>query len=248
MLFFAMFVFADVVGSLQAGIAGGSSKLTLTLEPPSGFVMAGDMVRFTCTAPGPQTALTFHLYKVGKQHVINTLEKVFEGVFQFKVMNYLDGGSYFCVYDTERFASVGYSNDVRVIVRAPAPVPTLAVTPSSGGAAIGDTVRFTCTAPGPDPPTHFVLYKDTKNPRLTQAAENSSVTFFELKRVTISDSGSYFCGYWSNQSVSLYSDHVQVTVTGLVWPTAVGFRLGVVFLLHLVVVSVWCWRLGDVDG
>ncbi|XP_069763790.1 WW domain-binding protein 11 isoform X1 [Narcine bancroftii] len=58
-------------------------------------------------------------------------------------------------------------------------------------------------------------YKDGTNLQFTQEVENCSFMAFEIKLVTVYDSGNHFCQYLTSESrLSKYGDYVQLTVTG----------------------------------
>ncbi|XP_078286786.1 uncharacterized protein LOC144611523 [Rhinoraja longicauda] len=125
-------------------------------------------------------------------------------------------------------------------VLADAPKPTLRAINSLHSSTLVDWVTFTCIAPGPEVPRRFMLYKDGMNLQFTEEVGNSSVMAFEIKLATVYNSGNYFCQYQtSNSTLSMHSDYVQLIVTELVWPLAVGLRLMVVFILHIVVLATW---------
>ncbi|XP_072129104.1 uncharacterized protein [Mobula birostris] len=118
--------------------------------------------------------------------------------------------------------------------------PLLHVIQSSSGSALGDSVIFTCVAPGPDPPTHFMLYKEGSDLRFINEVGNSSNVAFEIQIVTVYDSGVYSCRYQISKSVvSSHSRYVHLTVTEMLWPIAVSVRLMIVFILHIVVLITW---------
>lgn len=85
-----------------------------------------------------------------------------------------------------------------------------------------------------------MVYKDGMNLQFTEEVGNSFVMVFEIKLVTFDDSGHYFCQYQTtNSTLSKHSDYVELTVRELVWPLAVGLRLMIVFILHIVGLATW---------
>ncbi|XP_078388039.1 uncharacterized protein LOC144669462 [Cetorhinus maximus] len=125
-------------------------------------------------------------------------------------------------------------------------VLTLSVDPQSGSVTSGDSVKFTCNVTGPGPVAKLHLYKvGTGEQRVINISGKSFHGVFEFKAQT-SDAATYYCVYDTVQFASVaYSNYVKLTVKGLVWPIAMGIRLGFVFIFHLVVISVWCWKPGN---
>ncbi|GCC38297.1 hypothetical protein chiPu_0016811, partial [Chiloscyllium punctatum] len=119
MLLFSIFVIGHLFWTRMVATAG---DLKLSVEPQSGSVNTGDQVTFLCTIAGSEAGITFFLYKEGdkQRRMINSSEKAIEGKFQFRVQG-SDEGTYYCVYDTEQFTSVAYSNRVKITVRGKAP-------------------------------------------------------------------------------------------------------------------------------
>ncbi|XP_072444361.1 Fc receptor-like protein 3 [Chiloscyllium punctatum] len=115
MLLFSIFVIGHLFWTRMVATAG---DLKLSVEPQSGSVNTGDQVTFLCTIAGSEAGITFFLYKEGdkQRRMINSSEKAIEGKFQFRVQG-SDEGTYYCVYDTEQFTSVAYSNRVKITVR-----------------------------------------------------------------------------------------------------------------------------------
>ncbi|XP_042196840.1 Fc receptor-like protein 2 [Callorhinchus milii] len=192
--------------------------------------------------------MRFFLYKDGAAALQETtLGNVPEGVFQITGVNFQNSGDYFCVYDIESspggsaITSKG-SDNVKITVEAPRPV--LSVSPAS--VVKGGSVTLTCTAPSSVSPSQFTLYREDQPVR--QSPHTGLVKVFEIKAINASDEGSYRCRYQTAQSVeSLPSPRVPLTVRAVDWwPVAVGVKLSVLLLLHLVVAAVWiCKARGD---
>ncbi|XP_042196746.1 immunoglobulin superfamily member 1-like [Callorhinchus milii] len=202
-------------------------KPTLTVDPPSGAVTLGDNVTLTCAAPQHTPGMRFFLYKDGAAALQETtLGNVPEGVFQITGVNFQNSGS----------------DNVKITVEAPRPV--LSVSPAS--VVKGGSVTLTCTAPSSVSPSQFTLYREDQPVR--QSPHTGLVKVFEIKAINASDEGSYRCRYQTAQSVeSLPSPRVPLTVRAVDWwPVAVGVKLSVLLLLHLVVAAVWiCKARGD---
>ncbi|XP_072348060.1 protogenin B-like [Scyliorhinus torazame] len=120
---------------------------------------------------------------------------------------------------------------------------TLSVEPQSGSVRSGDGVKFTCKLNGPGPVATMFLYRERAVwKRIITISGKGLQGVFEFQ-VQRSDEGTYYCVYDSDRFASVaYSNRVTLTVKGSIWPIAMGCRLGVVFILHLVVISVWCWK------
>ncbi|XP_072889353.1 immunoglobulin superfamily member 1-like isoform X2 [Hemitrygon akajei] len=135
---------------------------------------------------------------------------------------------------------IAHASGFREAAKKEAPKPSLHVIQSSPRSALGDSVIFTCIAPGPDPPTHFMRYKEGSDLRFRKEVGNSSDVAFEIQIVTIYDSGVYSCRYQISKSVlSTHSDYVHLTATEMLWSVAVGIQLMIVFILHMVVLITW---------
>uniref|UniRef100_A0A4W3GP59 Ig-like domain-containing protein n=1 Tax=Callorhinchus milii TaxID=7868 RepID=A0A4W3GP59_CALMI len=206
----ATFRFAGEIGiqcegnqTLQHCCVGRAPKPTLIVDPPSGDVILGDNVTFTCTAPEYAVAMTFTLYKLVGEIKLEKLPpvNVSEVVFQITGINSKNDGSYHCVYDIPRprFSSLilsEFSDYVRLTVRG-----------------FGGSVTLTCTAPSSVSPSQFTLYREDQPVR--QSPHTGLVKVFEIKAINASDEGSYRCRYQTAQSVkSLPSPRVPLTVRG----------------------------------
>ncbi|GCB77633.1 hypothetical protein scyTo_0017632, partial [Scyliorhinus torazame] len=112
---FVIFVAVFLTISGNVAMAG---ELTLSVEPQSGSVRSGDGVKFTCKLNGPGPVATMFLYRERAvwKRIITISGKGLQGVFEFQVQR-SDEGTYYCVYDSDRFASVAYSNRVTLTVK-----------------------------------------------------------------------------------------------------------------------------------
>ncbi|XP_078093437.1 uncharacterized protein LOC144509037 isoform X2 [Mustelus asterias] len=122
----------------------------------------------------------------------------------------------------------------------------LSVEPDTGSVMSGDTVQITCRVRGSRPVFTIFLYKEKSDQRrMINISGKSFEGVFEF-RAKSSDAGTYYCVYDTKTFASVaYSNRVEITVNESIGLIAIGIRLAIFFILHLVVISVWCYKPGE---
>ncbi|XP_072884658.1 uncharacterized protein [Hemitrygon akajei] len=221
-------------------------KLTagLYFERQSGVYMKGETAAITCFVTRQNSAHSFLFYK-GNALLRSVDVGSSDHMASIVLSNISEAerGSYTCMYEviiSGRLLQSDESNTCLLVVEELL-APTLSV--HSTDLEIGGVIRFTCTCPGGYPEIIFILQKASEDNSKSRviSARNHSVTF-DIRNVTLSDEGEYFCRYQVvlNGTVlsSTSSSPLLVTVNVKSWIKLIHQHIYVIAVGVLVMIAV----------
>ncbi|XP_059805398.1 uncharacterized protein LOC132380536 isoform X2 [Hypanus sabinus] len=219
-------------------------KAGLYFERHSGVYMKGETAAITCFVTSKNSAHSFFFYKgnallrsvdVGSSDHMTSI--VLSNVSE------AERGSYTCMYEVIISGRLLQSDESNTCLLAVEELLAPTISVHSTDLEIGGFIRFTCTCPGGYPEITFILQKaneDNSKSRVI-SARNHSVTF-DIRNVTLSDEGEYFCRYQVilNGTVlsSTSSSPLLVTVNVKSWIKLIHQHIYVIAVAVLVMIAV----------
>lgn len=189
-------------GYVDIVITSDSSLVPRIVEQTDSLsIISGDTALFFVSVKG---ALPFS-YRWYKSKVSGDSLVSSEASFLISQTVFSDSGRYFCIVSNS--AGTAISDTVRLIVNRPSEIkPKIVEQTRSLSLITGDTARFFVSVDG-TPPFSYRWYKSADSGELQVASEAS----FLIKKVTVADSGRYYC-FVTNNAGTAISDTIKLIV------------------------------------
>uniref|UniRef100_A0A3B5QX75 Immunoglobulin superfamily member 1 n=1 Tax=Xiphophorus maculatus TaxID=8083 RepID=A0A3B5QX75_XIPMA len=196
-----------------------SLQLTVFLPKPSislypaGVASIGQTVNITCSVSEGQVGGSF-IFKNNSGtiiHVVNSSSS--SASFQINQVSLVDRGWYQCQFQRRSFnqdLSTNLSDSVQLNVSLPKPNITIQPT---GVVMWGQDVHITCSITGVEVIGSFIFTK-TPGPFTQTVDSSSNSAILHIHQVNFTNEGSYQCQFQRRDFSSVFSDNVNLNVTG----------------------------------